>query len=137
MIRNPPGHDDSDPVPGASQEQLSGAGGTMLVADEDEKDEGQRALECKHSAGGVCTIHGPGAKRKFKPVRVTTIGPDGLPVSKIKRKNYYKCYVGEGEERLRQTKISFGGLLDTRRGGRMDKQGSLGKTNAAERQGLD
>ena len=37
----------------------------LVVTDEDEKDEGQRALECKHSAGGVCTIHGPGAKRMF------------------------------------------------------------------------
>ena len=103
----------------------------------EEEDKRQRQAECRHSEEGVCMIHGHGAKKMFKPVRMTKTGPDGLPVSKIKRKNYYKCYVGEGEGRLRQTKISFGGLLDTRRGGRMDKQGSLGKTNAAERQGLD
>ena len=94
----------------------------------EEEDKRQRQAECRHSEEGVCTIHGIGAKKMFKPVRMTKTGPDGLPVRRMTRKTNYKCDGGMGGGRLRQTKLSFGGLLETRRGGRRDKQGSLGQS---------
>ena len=63
---------------------------------------------------GTCSIHGPVSKKMFKPVRVTRTGQVGLPVSVVTRKTCYQCDVGMKGGRLRQTKLSFGGVLEAR-----------------------
>ena len=64
---------------------------------------------CEHVRGGLCKLHGPGAKKKVRPIRVTIQGPDGREVVKIKKKTFYTCDVGEGGTRLLQTRLSFSG----------------------------
>ena len=80
-------------------------------------------------------VQGP-AVWKHKPgKKTTTIGPDGRTKYKMTKEYFWLCDVGEGEKRLKQTKLSFG-TPDASREGRMrDKQGYLGNRNATPTQG--
>ena len=82
--------------------------------------------ECQHARGGVCRVHGPGAKKKFRPVRVTVFGQDGKEVTRIKQKSYYTCDVGTGGTRLLQTRLSFIRDTTTRKVEKRDQKGYLG-----------
>ena len=63
---------------------------------------------CQHSRGGYCRLHGAGAKKYFRPVRKTTVGPDGEMISKVTKKTYYECDLGQrGRGGLRQSQLSF------------------------------
>ena len=41
--------------------------------------------------GGVCVLHGPGAKMKYKPVMTVTTGPDGKKSRVMKKERYFAC----------------------------------------------
>ena len=74
--------------------------------------------DCVHSKDGTCTIHGPGAKWRWRPILPVSrrpVGPDG----KVKKREYFwKCEVGGGGKNLQQSRICFvkkpdGGNNDT------------------------
>ena len=77
----------------------------------------ENAKECQHLRGGVCILHGPGAKMKYKPKMTVTTGPDGKKIRTMTKEHYYQCdlappsplVVGEGGRggKLRQTQLSF------------------------------
>ena len=61
---------------------------------------------CVHSKDGTCSVHGPGAKWRWRPIPPSqrTIGPDG----KLKKREYFwKCEVGAGGRNLQQSKLTF------------------------------
>ena len=62
---------------------------------------------CVYKKGGVCSLHGPGARRRWKPVRTREVGADGAVRMKTTRLYYYECDVGDKGVR-RQNKLSFG-----------------------------
>ena len=60
--------------------------------------------KCEYKKGGVCSIHGPGARLTWKPVRV----PNPAPGEKKTTRLYsYVCEVGPGGGALRQPRLSF------------------------------
>ena len=63
-----------------------------------------------HLKGGICTIHGPGAKRKWEPAPRTILGPDGEMIREYRRRYWYECDLAPGGRgrRLRQLKLSCG-----------------------------
>ena len=74
--------------------------------------------DCVHTKDGTCTLHGPGAKWRWRPILPVSrrpIGPDG----KVKKREYFwKCEVGGGGRNLQQSRICFmkkpdGGNNDT------------------------
>ena len=60
---------------------------------------------CVHDSKEVCSIHGEGAKQKWKPDGKTKyLGPDGKTRYKMKRLIYFECDIAPGGGgRLRQT----------------------------------
>ena len=64
------------------------------------------------SVWGVCTLHGPGAAKHWKPRMLVTIGKDGKSVKTMTKEYYYVCDLappmdgGKGGGRLRQTSLS-------------------------------
>ena len=71
---------------------------------------------CTHSKGGVCSLHGPGAKWCWKPIPVGRRKPG--PSGKLITKEYFwRCDVGLTGRKLKQTRISFGGTVDDERRG--------------------
>ena len=64
--------------------------------------------ECIHTRDGVCSLHGPGATRYWKPVRVRKRGADGSISTEMKRRPYHVCDLGpRGRGRLRQSRLGF------------------------------
>ena len=62
--------------------------------DRSEEGQGAQAEEtrvCSYLRLGVCRIHGPGARRCWRPIRTPAPGPGGRVVT---RQNYYVCDVG-------------------------------------------
>ena len=82
------------------------------------RSEGQK---CVHGRGGVCSIHGPGAKKKWRPLGKTRVmGDDGELRWKSNREVYYVCAeVGEGvgrggeNNRLTQLTLKFNQGVDS------------------------
>ena len=65
--------------------------------------------DCVHTAGGVCNIHGEGARLTWKVVVKKTIGPGGRVIRKKDgRKYFYVCDIGPRGHAMKQTRISFG-----------------------------
>ena len=94
------------------------------------------AQECQHSVVGVCTIHGPGAKMKYKPIITVTPGPDGKITRTMKKKRYFVCdlalprVVGGKGEKLSQTQLSFNKTTMKSDGNVNDsRQGEVGDQN--------
>ena len=109
---------------------------------------GRRRVEegrCQHTRGGYCRLHGAGAEKYFRPVKKTTVGPGGELISKITKKTYYECNLGQrGRGGLRQSQLSFtarrktdrpdlGG--DDTRGGRRDDFSDFSSTNVGQHMG--
>ena len=64
--------------------------------------------ECEHTRDGVCSLHGPGAKRYWKPVRMRKREADGSITTEVKRRPYHVCDLGpRGRGRLRQSRLGF------------------------------
>ena len=62
---------------------------------------------CVHSKDGTCTVHGPGAKWRWRPILPVSSQPVG-PNGKVKKREYYwQCEVGSGGRNLLQSRISF------------------------------
>ena len=62
----------------------------------------QARNNCVHSKGGICSIHGAGAKLKWKP------SARRMPDKKKSSREYFYVYdVGLGERRLMQTRLLF------------------------------
>ena len=62
-----------------------------------------RGVVYVHNKRGICIMHEDGARRKWKPVRVSKVGTDGKTTFQMKREIYFECDVGPRE----------GGLLDS------------------------
>ena len=66
---------------------------------------------CSYKKGGVCVIHGPGAREHWRPIRDPVPGPSGKLIT---RQYYWVCPKEEigpkGRGILRQSKLSFGGM---------------------------
>ena len=62
---------------------------------------------CVHAKGGICQVHGPGARYTWKPIFIKEVGPDG-EISVVKSKEwFYICDISQDNKKLKQTKISF------------------------------
>ena len=71
---------------------------------------------CTHSKGGVCSVHGPGAKCCWKPIPVGRRIP-GPNVKMVTKEYYWRCDVNRAGKKLKQTRILFGrNVNDERRG---------------------
>ena len=56
----------------------------------------------------ICILHEDGARRKWKPVRVSKVGTGGKTTFQMKREIYFECDVGpRGGWPLRQPRFSF------------------------------
>ena len=66
---------------------------------------------CIHAKGGVCAVHGPGAKRGWRPVVEWVMGPRGKMIKQYtkKRETYYLCDVDRNGLVRRQARLSFTG----------------------------
>ena len=66
---------------------------------------------CSYRKGGICVIHGPGAREHWRPIRDPVPGPSGKLIT---RQYYWVCPKEEmgpkGRGILRQSKLSFGGM---------------------------
>ena len=95
--------------------------GELMVADSPREEGGSSTpgpRVCTYSkGGGVCDIHGPGAKYHWRPIKKEdqVMGPDG----KVKKRFYYwVCKLGpKGRGILRQQKLQFGGMRNQVEGG--------------------
>ena len=58
---------------------------------------------CSYTKGGICSQHGPGAKRKWRPVS----RGDGGVWDKNNKRYYYVCDLSMSARKLKQTKLSF------------------------------
>ena len=81
----------------------------LVSVDDDDDDQGaqgdsSKMIKCSFKKGGICHLHGPGATKRWKPVPLKTVGPDG---KRFEKKYFYVCDLG-ARGRLRQTKLSFG-----------------------------
>ena len=76
--------------------------------------------KCIHTKKGVCSIHGPGAKYRWRPGTKRVTGEDGV-IENVKTKIYYwLCDLGPKGRGLQQTSISR--FLSSARGGREGNQ---------------
>ena len=48
-------------------------------------------VRCTHLGGGVCQTHGPGARRRWRPVSRTTTLPGGGVRRIVERLYFYEC----------------------------------------------
>ena len=75
---------------------------------------GSQTKVCVHDKQGVCTLHGEGALKLWRPssrmVKGTRRG--GVKTMKYEREYYFKCDLGE-RGRRRQMKLSFGTMKTT------------------------
>ena len=49
---------------------------------------------CSYTGRGICSIHGPGAKRFWRPQTERVTSPDGEATLRTVRKYYYSCDLG-------------------------------------------
>ena len=107
-----PGTYDNAPMPGTMKQPLAEAVGRKAVGKDDLRRRGDRKTrdDWKPSASWLFAI----ILKRFKTVRVTIIGYDGLPSCKIIRKIFYSCDGLDGGVRLIQTRLSFVGVPATR-----------------------
>ena len=62
---------------------------------------------CTYYRGGVCRIHGRGARRTWRKTLRTVLGPGGKPEVREVRQTSYVCDLGPGGVlKLRQTTLS-------------------------------
>ena len=66
---------------------------------------------CKHAKGGVCAVHGPGAKLRWKPI----IKGEGYPWDKTKE-YFYVCDLTKNAKKWKQTRLSFEPVTSPRLG---------------------
>ena len=66
---------------------------------------------CKHAKGGVCDVHGPGAKLRWKPI----IKGEGDPWDKTKE-YFYVCDLTKNAKKWKQTRLSFDPVTSPRLG---------------------
>ena len=86
-------HNSDNVTLGAMAGATKGGGGGGRVGTRVSRD------ECVHTKDGTCSIHGPGAKWRWRPIPPSqrTVGPDG----KVKKRVYFwSCEVGVGGRNL-------------------------------------
>ena len=86
---------------------------------------------CVHGKGGTCTIHGPGARRCWRPIPDISRGPGGEIVRKYsgRRETYYLCDVDRNGVLRRQPRLSFNQNEDNPRP--QDKQMNIVRKNTS------
>ena len=101
--------------------------GVSINDSEDEADQEEGTRRCSYTKGGVCRIHGPGAKYRWRKLTTPIRGPDGRLV---RRQYYWECRPGpSGRRNLRQTtlsslrRISSSSLSEDNVGGETRNQG--------------
>ena len=77
--------------------------------------------------GSTCSVHGPGAKLKWKPAK-------GRPIGGKQREYYHECDIGMGTRRLRQPSLTHSLARRTMR--QTDTQFIASSTDATEGQGV-
>ena len=89
---------------------------------------------CTYYRGGICRIHGRGARRTWKKIIRTVLGPGGKPEMREVRQTSYVCDLGPGGvTKLRQTTLS--GLLKTTttvEGGRLYREMNVSSKERGE-----
>ena len=90
---------------------------------------------CQFLKGGVCKEHGAGAKRHWKPIIRTEIGPGGVARAVSGRKYFYECDLDlSGRRRMSQSRLSFSQTPGRTpvRGGDDTLQGDLGSDDTSK-----
>ena len=65
-------------------------------------DDVQRPRVCTYQKGGICDIHGGGAKLRWKPVGKKVVGKE------LKRITWYECKdIGTNGKKLKQSRITL------------------------------
>ena len=72
----------------------------------------RRERTCTYLTGGICTVHGAGATKNWKPKMIRKKGPDGKYKMRMTKEIYYVCVNNIGRGARIQTRISFGAVLD-------------------------
>ena len=114
----PPQTDDKRMGPDAEPDAKGGQDGRSTDQDNPVQGAvgGPQARECVHDTKGVCTIHGEGAKKWWRPstkmVKGTRRG--GVKTMKYEKEFYFECDLGgRGRGKRRQTKLPFRTLKTT------------------------
>ena len=103
--------------------------------------------KCTYSKGGVCRVHGGGAKLHYKLVSTPKPGPNGKPFYELKKTGFYTCDLGpKTGMKLRQPLLSFD-AMNRGRGKNIQKEGknfmnisatcTEGKNTADEKAGIN
>ena len=79
---------------------------------------------CHHSRDGVCDIHGPGARWIYKLVPLKNPVPGG---KRTRKQYYWECEVNMRGKMMKQTRISFGKVMNEMSKG--DNKGNDGTRN--------
>ena len=79
---------------------------------------------CHHSRDGVCDIHGPGARWIYKLVPLKNPVPGG---KRTRKQHYWECEVNMRGKMMKQTRISFGKVMNEMSKG--DNKGNDGTKN--------
>ena len=82
--------------------------------------QGVSSRRCNHAKGGVCAVHEPGAKLRWRPV---TKG-EGDVWDKTKE-YFYVCDLNKTAKKLKQTRLSFGAMTSPRVGSTRSQGESL------------
>ena len=73
---------------------------------------------CVYAKGGICAKHGPGAKRKWRPVS----RGEGNSWTK---EYYFVCDISGNDKKMKQTRLSFSDMTSPRVGALRSQRGSL------------
>ena len=88
------------PRPGI--ERPSSLASSVLPTKETEVDDGLEVKICTYQKGGVCSIHGSGAKLRWKPIGRKVVGQE------MKRKTWYECRdPNKKGKKLKQSKLTL------------------------------
>ena len=63
--------------------------------------------KCTYTKKGVCTNHGEGAIRKWKPTRTVVVDADGVETVVKGREYFWKCDLDANMRKVKQTTLSF------------------------------
>ena len=111
----PPPNTDDIPITGASGTDVGGADQARTENNVVRRvviNGLRRERTCTYLTGGICTVHGAGATKNWKPKMIRKKGPDGKYKMRMTKEIYYVCVNNIGRGARIQTRISFGAVLD-------------------------
>ena len=85
-----------------ANQKPSDLGNLVSITKRTDTEDVQRPQVCTYQKGGICNIHGAGAKLRWKPVGKKVVGKD------LKRLTWYECKdIGTNGKKLKQSKITL------------------------------